>query len=258
VQVQPAAATDPLAAQYELERTTLARFFPDQSLAASALPRELTDVEAEQIGVGLHNLAKTMSMLMRRDVSFASLNPLSPEAQASMAAIAQRADGLRELIDFRPRALSLQPKLISQWTDWLDEWMQELVVMSEDYVRWARDGTFLRRSASDALLDGVRFLPTAYGDLRETSADVLDFCARENLAEHLLMATIIMRRSFPEAMHLLFELERDPESDGEWITINVRVSPEGAFERYERYIAGVVEAIPDDALEKIRLCYDVR
>lgn len=91
------------------------------------------------------------------------------------------------------------------------------------------------------------------------SERVTDFCYRHQLSTSLQVALRQARYIFSPLQMLTVEVERDCDSEDEWVAllVQVRTDPEQMFEMYEAYTRASLESIPWPARDKIRLTYDL-
>jgi hypothetical protein len=91
-------------------------------------------------------------------------------------------------------------------------------------------------------------------------ADVERVSLREGLQPYLPIALDLVRTCFRVAGEPKLEVERDPETDEEWVAVSVEVRDEGDefFERYDRYTREFLAAIPWPQCDKISLAYVLR
>jgi len=98
--------------------------------------------------------------------------------------------------------------------------------------------------------------PVVLGE--EVAEDVQSFCEREGLLDYLRRAGDLVERGFPCVGASRVQVDRDPETGEEWVTVNLAVEGGGdLLERYDRYTRAWVAQVPWPQRSKIRLCFDV-
>ena len=87
--------------------------------------------------------------------------------------------------------------------------------------------------------------------------DISDFCLKNNLLNYLRIAVDLIKDSFSKHKNISFSLEGDPETDEEWISLNIDVEGdiESIFEEYQNYNKNVIKNIPWPERDLIRLNY---
>ena len=97
--------------------------------------------------------------------------------------------------------------------------------------------------------------------LQETVApDVLAFCTREGILDHLRTALDLIQECFPDAQGMRSEMVWDPDSGEEWAALTVTVSgPEADIaERDHRFVDRWIAAVPWPARDMIVTTLDIR
>lgn len=91
------------------------------------------------------------------------------------------------------------------------------------------------------------------------SEEVKIFCEEHGLLQYLQSTIDLVEECFPSIQCLFLEKEEDPESDEEWITIDITVKGdiEGILDNYDNYITMFVSEIPWPEREKIILIYNI-
>ncbi len=93
----------------------------------------------------------------------------------------------------------------------------------------------------------------------EVTDEILRFCFRHYIVKHLRPIISLIEKSFPAFQEPCLEIEEDPESDEEWLTIDITVEGEvdEILECYNNYITAFVSSVPWPEREKIRLSYNI-
>jgi len=93
----------------------------------------------------------------------------------------------------------------------------------------------------------------------EIGNDVLHFCRRERVLNYLPVALELIDQSFPSARALRVEVEHDPETGDEWLTLNFTVHGEtdDILDQHDEYTDRWISAVPWPERDKICLCFDV-
>src|ERR1700752_5076387 len=87
--------------------------------------------------------------------------------------------------------------------------------------------------------------------------DLLYFSYRHGILRGLLTAIDLVEKSFSEIQGVTLQIEKDPEVDEEWVTIDVVIKGEVSeiLEMYNKYIDRFVSSVPWPERSKIRLSY---
>ncbi len=87
--------------------------------------------------------------------------------------------------------------------------------------------------------------------------DVAEFVARHELLGHLRTATCLAESAFAPVRAIEFVLERDPESDEEWIAVDVTVADDvdDVLVQNADYTRQWVAVAPPDVRSAIRVLY---
>ncbi len=93
----------------------------------------------------------------------------------------------------------------------------------------------------------------------DVNPDILDFCRRKGVLRHLRYAIRLIEECFPGARQLRLEVEQDPETDDEWLSLNFTVAGDitDVLDRYDEYTDRWVRAVPWPESDKICLCYHI-
>lgn len=93
---------------------------------------------------------------------------------------------------------------------------------------------------------------------RQVSAEVAEFCRREGIAHYVAHAGELIARHFPSIHGHRVDVDRDPETHEQWVTVNISVDDSGhLLEYYDEYTRAWVAQVPWPERSKIRLCFDV-
>jgi hypothetical protein len=85
------------------------------------------------------------------------------------------------------------------------------------------------------------------------------FCEKQGLFTYLPVAEALIRAHFPGALEVRTELMKDPEAEGEWLVIGVKVDGEieAVLDSYDRLTQEWVEKVPWPDREKIVIDYTI-
>jgi hypothetical protein len=234
---------------------------PDAPLAtpsAVSQPRPLfSDDDLHTLVKGIAQTSYLAILLLSRDLALASFDPRADHS-ALIAEIHRRANALRQFVDIRPRLLKSEPRIGRWWDETQQGIILQAIKVSEEVVQRIKSGTLPRRSEQDILLDFVHILPTMFGAAQAAPDNIVEFSSRQGIAYYVLVATRIAKETFPEGADPVFELVHDPEGTDSWITLQIRVPKDDAAARYKRWVSAVVQAIPREHRDQIRLRCDVR
>ena len=106
----------------------------------------------------------------------------------------------------------------------------------------------------------VRKVPLTFEIDRSTvSPDVLRFCHQNDILRYFLIAIDLVKKSFPTLRDLQFQLEKDPETEDEWLSLEVTIQGEvdDILIYYDNYTRQKVSLIPWPKRDKIRLSYNI-
>lgn len=97
----------------------------------------------------------------------------------------------------------------------------------------------------------------AESTLPDLPVDVHRFCTQHGLLRYLMLALDLVSRRFVLAERPATEIEQDPETGEQWVTVDIVVcgAAEEFFDRYDRYTDAFVAAIPWPERNQIRLSY---
>jgi hypothetical protein len=142
--------------------------------------------------------------------------------------------------------------------------------LSREAVPWAQALQEHTAAPTEPIRRSLRSLSAARRELRglpvrctlwgeEIDADVLDFCSRESLLDYLPLALELVGECFPSARALRVQVEQDPETDDEWLTLNFTVHGEtdDILDQHDEYTDRWISAVPWPESDKICLCYEV-
>ncbi|MBI4641576.1 MAG: hypothetical protein HY731_12830 [Candidatus Tectomicrobia bacterium] len=93
----------------------------------------------------------------------------------------------------------------------------------------------------------------------QLSQDVLHFCLRQGILQHLLVALDLVEKYFSSIRELHLHYEHDPEIGEEWLVIEVTVQGEveEVLDNYDTYTDCWVSSVPWADRHKIRLSYNI-
>jgi hypothetical protein len=85
------------------------------------------------------------------------------------------------------------------------------------------------------------------------------FCEKQGLVTFLPVAETLIRTHFPGALEVRTELMKDPEAEGEWLVIGVKVDGEieAVLDSYDRLTREWVEKVRWPDREKIVIDYTI-
>jgi len=91
------------------------------------------------------------------------------------------------------------------------------------------------------------------------SQEVIQFCSRYRFFGYLQLAVKLIYECFPSAADVSVEMERDPESDDEWLlmTAQLRERIEAVLRQYDTYTRCFIGSVPLPQRNKIRFNYDL-
>lgn len=89
------------------------------------------------------------------------------------------------------------------------------------------------------------------------SHDEKEFCKRYGVLQYIPVALEIIKRSFLDIQNIYTELLQDPDTDEQWLVINVEVKSEieEVLDMYDNYTREWVSEVPWPEREKISLSY---
>jgi hypothetical protein len=95
--------------------------------------------------------------------------------------------------------------------------------------------------------------------LPQLSPEILQFCSRQRILGYLPTAINLVERSFPSISELIMHPEKDPETGGEWLALNVTIQGEvdEVLNNYDNYTGHWVSSVPWPERHKIRLSYNI-
>lgn len=86
-----------------------------------------------------------------------------------------------------------------------------------------------------------------------------DFCSEHNLFDALRISIELVRKCFPSVDLAYVRHEYDPETEEEWLAVDISVESEieDVLDRYDIYTRLWISLVPWASREKIRLSYDI-
>ena len=93
--------------------------------------------------------------------------------------------------------------------------------------------------------------------VKNLGSDVISFCRRRNLTDSLMLALELVLRHMGPLSPIEVTVERDPESDEDWLTLDVKVEERDVLERYMRYGDEWERSVGADQAGSIRLSFEV-
>lgn len=105
----------------------------------------------------------------------------------------------------------------------------------------------------------VEFLKIPSRILPKITPEIIEFCSRERITSYLPTAVNSVERNFPTISELKIEVEQDPETEEEWLVLNVTIRGEvdEVLNNYDKYINYWVSSVPWPERQKIRLLYNI-
>lgn len=105
----------------------------------------------------------------------------------------------------------------------------------------------------------IEFLKIPSRFLPQITPEIIEFCSRERITSYLPTAVNSVEKNFPTMSELKIEAEQDPETEEEWLVLNVTVRGEvdEVLNNYDKYINYWVSTIPWPERQKIRLLYNI-
>lgn len=94
----------------------------------------------------------------------------------------------------------------------------------------------------------------------EIPPQILIFCGKKGILAHLMTAVRLVENTFSSIKQLSFEIQQDPETEEEWITISVVLTGEiqKILREYSQYTRSLVATVPWPQRDLIRLAYDIQ
>ena len=105
----------------------------------------------------------------------------------------------------------------------------------------------------------IEFLKIPSKFLPQITPEIIEFCSRERVTSYLPSAVNSIERNFPTISELKIEVEQDPETEEEWLALNVTIRGEvdEVLDNYDKYINYWVSTVPWPERQKIRLLYNI-
>lgn len=93
----------------------------------------------------------------------------------------------------------------------------------------------------------------------DLNSQVIEFSSQRDISEYLETSLDIINRCFPLIRDLHILQEQDPETDQQWILIDIKVNADidEILLNYDNYIDEWVSSVPEFARENIRLSYSI-
>lgn len=91
------------------------------------------------------------------------------------------------------------------------------------------------------------------------SNELTSFCSEHGLLSYIPVAIELIERCFPPLQDLHLLHEQDPETDEEWLVLDITLpgDEKQVLEAYDRYTDGWVAAVPWAVQQKVRLSYNI-
>jgi len=105
----------------------------------------------------------------------------------------------------------------------------------------------------------IEFLKIPSKFLPQITPEIIEFCSRQRITSYLPTAVNSVERNFPTISELKIEVEQDPETEEEWLVLNVTIRGEvgEVLNNYDKYINYWVSTVPWPERQKIRLLYNI-
>ncbi len=93
----------------------------------------------------------------------------------------------------------------------------------------------------------------------QLSDELTNFCSEHGLLSYIPVAMELIERCFPSLQELHLLHEQDPETDEEWLVLDITLQGDEKqiLEAYDRYTDSWVVAVPWPAQQKVRLSYNI-
>ncbi len=93
----------------------------------------------------------------------------------------------------------------------------------------------------------------------QLAQNIIDLSIKKGLRQYLQTAFDIIYQSFPLIRELRLLQEQDPETDEEWLLIDITVDGEmeEILDSYDDYVTKWVSSVPSSVRENIRLSYNI-
>ncbi len=94
---------------------------------------------------------------------------------------------------------------------------------------------------------------------RQISPEILQFCSQNGILQSLPVAIDLIERHFPSNDKLDLYLEHDPETEEEWLVLDLTLRGEvdEVLDNYDKYTDHWVSSVPWPQRHKIRLVYNI-
>ncbi|MCG3112568.1 MAG: hypothetical protein MCM46_12205 [Candidatus Manganitrophus sp. SB1] len=94
---------------------------------------------------------------------------------------------------------------------------------------------------------------------REVSIEALRFCKERGILQFFPIALRLIEKFFSPVNQVSFEIEEDPETEEEWLAINITVSGEVSqiLDKYDQYTDSWISAVPWPERVLFRLSYNI-
>jgi len=144
-------------------------------------------------------------------------------------------------------------------------WMLCAVDLKIADVNQIRRNLIFDISSYDAVEDSltvelpIEFLKIPSKFLSQITPEIIEFCSQERITSYLPSAVNSVEKNFPTTTELKIEVEQDPETEEEWIVLNVTIRGEvdEVLDNYDKYVNYWVSTVPWPERQKIRLLYNV-
>jgi hypothetical protein len=105
----------------------------------------------------------------------------------------------------------------------------------------------------------IEFLKIPSKFLPQVTPEIVEFCSRERITSYLPTAVNSAEKNFPTISELKIEVEQDPETEEEWLVLNVAIRGEvdEVLNNYDNYVNYWVSTVPWPERQKIRLLYNI-
>ncbi len=93
----------------------------------------------------------------------------------------------------------------------------------------------------------------------EVTPEVRRFCAKHKIEQYLSSTIELVKSCFEDVREFHLEMEEDPETGEEWLSINVTVAGtiEEVLASYEQYTSLLISKVPWPQRSLFRLSYNI-
>ncbi len=138
-----------------------------------------------------------------------------------------------------------------------DNSMQELWFTLSEYNRKKTSWTPSKDKVDEIRALAIKSLYHSMDIGIDLSGNLLNFCYRHKLMEHVKTSIALIKKCFPSYENISAEFVEDMESDEQWILINVFVRDkiDRILDMYDKYTEEWIDKVPWPESSKIRISY---